>query len=238
MAVAGILALIGRKLPEAGKAVREEKELPPESAQKRHILSLQLPSRLRTWFKFWLQRVWHWLLEAKDIRKPAAVGYRIKKMLPKKKVRAVVPLALENTEVKDEQYYLQVIRDNPKDLEGYNALGKFYTEAKRFADSRDIYTYLVKRDPGNAGLYARLAFACFKLELYTEAVSNYEKSLALDSAQPNRYYNLSLALDALGKKEEAVMPIKKALELEPQNRKYLDLLSTLTAKTEHVKRKI
>jgi tetratricopeptide (TPR) repeat protein len=236
LAVAGLLVLVGRRIPEAKKRLLEEPAPNKgESKTVAHIVSLHLPSRLWAKLGFWVKRFWHFLLEAKDIKKPATVGYKIKKMLPKRKIPTLETLEMNDPAHKDEQYYLQLIKNSPKDLELYNQLGKFYTDSKRYQDSRDIYLYLVKRDPGNATFYARLAFASYKLGQFQEAVGNYEKSLALDSAQPNRYYNLALSLEALGKNEEALVPIQKALELEPENKKYGDLLSSLQAKAGIVK---
>lgn len=230
VAVVGIFALIARRFPEAKTAVIEEKTPPKSFLQGKAILALELPTRVWARVGFWVRRTWHFLLEAKDLRKPAEVGYRIKKLLPHKRAHGAISATLDEIgpASKDEQYYLKRIQQSPKDLETYNALGKFYTDEKRFAEARDIYTYLVKREPGNAMYYARLAFASFRLELFAEAVQNYEKSLALDPAQPNRFYNLALSLEALGKKEEALVPIRKAVELEPQNKKYLELARALS----------
>lgn len=231
LAVAGLLILVGRRIPEAKKRLNEESvTASSDEGAKAGILSLHLPSRLWGKLGFWANRLWHFLLEAKDIKKPAAVGYKIKKMLPRRKSATVETLETAEPLVKDEQYFLDLIKNSPKDLDLYNQLGKFYTDAKRYPDARDIYLYLVKRDPGNAVFYARLAFASFKLGLFQEAVTNYEKSLALDSAQPNRYYNLALSLEAQGKDEEAMLPVQKALELEPENKKYGELLETLRTK--------
>src|SRR3989338_3381102 len=218
--VAGLLVLIGRRIPEAASLdVQEQAGTLTDKERLRRHLALEIPSRLSSWLKFWLHKIWHFVLEAKDIKKPGVVGYRIKQILPRKRTTKVAAPVPRPTETHDERYYLEKIRQNPKDSELYNLLGKLYLDTKRFADSRDMYSYLVKRDPGNALYYARLGYACYKLVLYTEAVDAYEKSLALDSAQPNRYYNLALALDALRRTDEAILSVNRALEQESENTK-------------------
>lgn len=231
IAVAGVIALVGRRMPEAQKVLSENSHAQSAPLPELTASSTLLDLTHRTWarFVFWVRRMWHFVLEAKDIRKPGAAQYRLRKMLPHKKAKPVASLEVTK-EQKTEQYYLERIKQEPKDLEHYNQLGKLYLDAKRFSEAADIFDFLIKRDPGNAVYYARLGFASYKLGKPEDAVANYERSLALDSAQPNRYYNLSLSLDALGKSEEALVPIGKALELEPQNKKYLEFRNTLHRK--------
>ena len=230
ISVAGLLLLIGRKLPEANalEASEERVNLLGKGWLQSHIV-LDFPSKIYSWVKFYVHKLWHFILEAKDIKKTGLVGYRIKKILPRN--RAVKTKATSTpVEARDEQYYLEQIRQHPKDNELYNLLGKLYLDTRRFADSRDMYSYLVKRDPGNALYYGRLGYACYKLGLYSEAVDAYEKSLAVDSTQPNRHYNLALSLEALRRTDEAVLVIKRAIEQEPASTKYQELLATLEQK--------
>ncbi len=77
--------------------------------------------------------------------------------------------------------------------------------------------------------WARLGYAQYHLAGYAEAVKSYEKSIALDSTQPNRYYNLSLAYESLGNPEKALINLDIALQLDPGNAKYLETRKGLVA---------
>ena len=68
--------------------------------------------------------------------------------------------------------------------------------------------------------HARLAYCYYQMKNYHKAAESYKASLALDSTQPNRYYNLGLVLELLGRHGEAAQALEQAIALEPQNPKY------------------
>jgi tetratricopeptide (TPR) repeat protein len=94
-------------------------------------------------------------------------------------------------------------------------------------DAQNVYDYLVKHDPSHSGYQAKLAYCKLNLKSYEDAVAWYEKSLALDPGHPNRYYNLALAYRIMGKRQAAARAIRRALELEPQNQKYREMLKSV-----------
>lgn len=227
LALAGLIVLIAKRMPEAleeqdGNPAVGSPGAEAEAGAHHRVLGNPAP-RVVTAAKFWLGRTWQFVLEAKGMKTPVAVRYRLQRWfgaVPKKGAVRVSEgsAAPEHAE----QYYLGRIEEKPKDISRYDSLAVFYLNAKRFAEARDVYDYLTKRKANNPLYYSRLAYAHFKLGQFTEAVENYKKSLALDSAQPNRYYNLGLSLDAAGKFEEAVEAFKKAIDLEPHVAKYAD----------------
>ena len=131
-AVLGILLLILRRLPEAA-ATTEQALL--ETGAREKLLAKGLPakafSKVSTFIKFWTRKIWNFVLEAKDLRPHAAAGYRMQKIfngrLPGFKP-APAPQPITTHEVKSEQYYLDMIKLQPKNLSNYDALGKYYLE--------------------------------------------------------------------------------------------------------------
>lgn len=228
----GIILIILRRLPEAGK---EDSEMTPKENIHSLLSSKGLPaktiSKSKTWLKIWVKKSWNFILEAKDLKPTNAVGYKFKKIF---QIKAPAPVLRTEVNlqsipvpqiVKDENYYFDLIKREPKNLSHYDALGKYYLENTSFSDSKDIYLYLTNHEPTNPEYFGRLAYSCYKLAEYDLAAENYKKSLALDSIHPNRYYNLGICYQHLEKYQEAVEAFKKAVELDPENLKFVQTLS-------------
>lgn len=223
-AVLGIVLIILRHLPEAvAKKQNEGTAQVVEKLSQKGLPAMAI-SQIQSQGKLWGTKLWNFMLEAKDLKPTTVAGYKIKKIFGKQAVGAPKPLlaATPTTlqEVRNEKYFLNEIKNNPKDLNLYNELGKFYLDHGNYPDARDIYQYLSQHDSSNSEYYARLAKALYKLKNFTKAVENYDKSLQLDSTQPNRFYNKGLSLEALGQYQEAIDSFKIAVSLESQNPKY------------------
>lgn len=232
-AILGIAIIFLRHLPEAVKQTPEEDkgELLEKLSQKG--LPAKAITRLQYYGKLWKKQLWNFLLETKDLKPTEKAGYQIKKIFGKQASSAPKPaVALPTTtqEIRNEDYYLEEIKKDPKNLHLYNDFGKFYLERGNLNDAKDIYQYLISHDPANAEYYARLAQCYFKLKDFGRAAENYDKSLALDSTQPNRYYNKALSLENLGKYPEAVESFGKAISLEPENARYFLSLASVYAR--------
>ena len=72
-------------------------------------------------------------------------------------------------------------------------------------------------NPRNAIVQASLGHRDLDDHKYAEAVSHLEQSLQLDPLQPLVYVDLSAAQDQSGKRDEAILSARKAVDLEPFN---------------------
>jgi tetratricopeptide (TPR) repeat protein len=131
--------------------------------------------------------------------------------------------------IQNEQYYLEQIKNEPKNFGNYDSLGKFYISQGSFSEARDVYLYLTGHQPANADFHARLAFCHYQSQNYRAAAESYKKSLALDSTQPSRYYNLGLCQQRAGNLAEAIAAYEKAIAIEPSP-KYQKALNEARAK--------
>ncbi len=212
--------MVLRRLPEA--AAEAEKPKASEIAALK-LVDKGVPaiaiSKIKTFFMYWGKKLWHFVLEAKDLRPQAIAGYRMRKLFGQ---RQSLPKALTEggQKIKGEDYFLGLIKSDPKNLTNYDALGKFYLEESNTEDAIDIYKYLTEHDRANADFQARLAYCYYQIKDFENTALHYEQSLALDSSQPNRYYNLGLVREALGKNQEALEAIGRAIVLEPNNSRY------------------
>lgn len=224
--VLGIILIILRRLPDASQ-LPEEKEIPEHSHLKLRQKGLPAvaASKVKTLAKLLIIKVWNFALEAKDLKPASAAGYRIKKFFGQRFHHSLpgqnqFNFNGEPRPVYNEEYCLDLIKRNPKNLDAYDNLGKFYLEQANFSDARDIYLYLTNHEAGNPDYQAKLGQCCFRLKIFEQAVLHYSKSVAIDTTQPNRYYNLGLSLEANGNTEQAIEAINKAIDMEPDNIKY------------------
>lgn len=243
IAVAGLVILLTKKVPEAVKLSELEEaqnradKVLPEDVDTTNI------SRVFSFLVFYSLKIWHWMLEAKDLKPSAVASYRMKKMI--KRSRPVVetpPLTAPPVEVVEptvitpptvpldqltEDQIFELLKDTPKDTNLLSRLCQIYMDQGRHAEAAEVFEYLITLDPGESRHYAKLGFCNFQLEQYASSINNYEKSIALDPAHPNRYYNLALAYEMLKNWTGARKAFKQAIELDPENAKYKIALNTL-----------
>jgi tetratricopeptide (TPR) repeat protein len=226
LAVLGILILILRRLPETASMQEQHgQQLGADKKLMAKGLPTQTFSAIGTFLKFRIKKIWNFVLEAKDLRPHAASGYHMKKMfnygLPG--FRPTISQPITTHDIKSEQYYLDMIKLQPKNLTNYDLLGKFYLEQENFSDSQDIYLYLTNHQPGNPEFQARLGYCFFLNKQFAKAAQAYQKSLDLDSTQPNRYYNLGLSWEGTGDLTQAAKNFETAISLEPSAKYYISL---------------
>ena len=65
---------------------------------------------------------------------------------------------------------------------------------------------------------------------FRKASEGYLKAIELDPSNPSRFYNLALSYQGMGEWKQAGSALRSALELEPQNQKYSDLLFVVDTK--------
>ena len=85
------------------------------------------------------------------------------------------------------------------------------------AQAEKSWRLAVQHRPTDANACATLGFVLSKEEKYQEAISAYQKAIALDPKLPGIHLNLGLAEFKLGRFPEAVAPLKAALAADPNN---------------------
>lgn len=234
-AIIGVVVLIVRRLPEAARLTEEQES----TGQAQGLIT---KSDLYNWYVavkgrvvYFLKRFWYFVLEAKGMRHQAVVGYRIKQIFKRSPQRQSVDglsVRDEPQGLRDENYYVQRIKQDPHDLENYRALGEYYLDTENYTDAANVFEYLINHDAGNSSYYAKLGYAKLRLELFNEAAKLFEKSVALDATHPNRYYNLALAYEGAEQYSDALAAAAQAVALEPSNKKYQSLHADLDERIE------
>jgi tetratricopeptide (TPR) repeat protein len=192
--------------------------------------------------------IWHFILEAKDL-KPVATktlqtqvtkvkkAFRIRirasdtdpHWLPEAAELTIKPEARQNPE----DLYLEAIKKNPSDKQAYEHLGRLYLQNKNFADAVEIYEYLTKLDAGRDIYFSNLGLSHYSLNEYQKAASAYEKALNINSKVPVRWINLAFCFEMQEEYVKAVKAITAALQLDKLNVNYLMLLADTYIKLEN-----
>jgi len=127
---------------------------------------------------------------------------------------------------KAEADLLQIIKDDPKNFEAYNALG--YSLADHDMQLDKAYEYVQKANemsPDNAAIIDSLGWAEYKLGKYTEAEAHFKQALDMSIEDSELYIHLYKTLLKLDKVGEAQEVIKKAGELFPNNEKIKKIIT-------------
>ena len=192
-----------------------------------------------------INKLWHFILEAKDL-KPATTKsiqsqyekvknvFRIRiresehdpQWLPEAQELTIKPSANPNPE----DLYLEAIKKNPNDRSAYEALGRLYLQNKNFADAVQTYEYLIKLDPTRDVYYSNLGLSHYSLREFAKARDCYEKALGINNKIPTRWVNLGLCFEALEDYAKAVKALNTAVSLDKLNMHYLNLLADAYAK--------
>jgi tetratricopeptide (TPR) repeat protein len=230
LSILGVIILVVRKLPQAVGEHREEqdaKELEngPDLLAEKGLPTVNA-SRIKVALKLGWHKIWQFMLEAKGLKHAPKISYNFKKILKRDKELEVKPPIARN-----EDYYIELIKRHPKELEYYDQLGQFYLEARKYSDAANVYDYLAEHEPTNSGYFAKLGLSNLHDQEFAKSAEAYEKSVKLDPSHPNRYYNLALALQGEKQWVKAVKALDAALELDSGNKKYADLRFELESKS-------
>lgn len=233
LSVLGVIFMVLRRLPEAAQQHQEEASVNTVIETNHEALSDKgLPIKDISKLKQILKQIWfkvsQFLLEAKGLRHTPKINYNFQKIFTKNRDE------VSSGAVKNEKYYIDLIKRNPKDYSFYDLLGQYYLNEQKLPDAINVYEYLVEHAPTQVMFWVRLGLASLYLKDWDKAQRAYTKALDLDPSHPSRFYNLALSLQGLHRYKEAVSALDKALELEPKNQKYFDLRFEMESKAKAV----
>jgi len=198
-------------------------------------------------FKLLLGKIWHFILEAKDLKPPLPkLRMNIGQMSlpsPKKAFRirirqseaepAWMPEAAtlapdENQDI--EHRYLEAIKRNPADVVAYEGLGRLYLQERNYDEAAETFEYLTRLDPNRDVYYSNLGLSLFSVKQFRKACNAYQKALDLNNKIPVRWINLALCLDNLDEPAKAVKATLQAVQLDRRNVNYQFLLADMYMK--------
>jgi len=187
------------------------------------------------------QRLWHFILEAKDL-KPATnktlysqvervkSAFRIRIRTSEKDPHwlpeaAELGVKTEQSTHSPEESYLEAIKRDPSDRQAYEALGRLYLQNKNFADAAETFEYLTKLDPSKDTYFSNLGLCYYSQNDYQKAGLAYEKAVTINAKVPTRWVNLALCFEALDQPNKAIKALTQACQLDKMNVGFMMLLA-------------
>lgn len=119
----------------------------------------------------------------------------------------------------------EVVKENLKDSNFFNKLGKIYEEEGEYFDAINNYEKAIKIDPKNSNSYLFLANIYEEKRELKEALNYYDLAILNKSKESHIAYNqIGLIKQYLGEFKYAINSYKKALEIDSTNSSiYLNL---------------
>ncbi len=125
---------------------------------------------------------------------------------------------------KAESLYINVISTDPKSIEAYRGLAETYLAKGAREEAEETLHFLLKLKPDDDGAMVKLAEMAEAKGDLEQAIKYYEQAMVLNDALSPRFYHLAELLVKVKQPLVAKEAILSAVELEPKNPKYLDLL--------------
>ncbi|MBL7021821.1 tetratricopeptide repeat protein [Patescibacteria group bacterium] len=122
-----------------------------------------------------------------------------------------------------EARYIDILKLDPKNKEAYMKLAKIYWDQKDYEHAIELYNYLLKIVE-DGQIYSNLGAIAEERGNLKEAEDNYLSALKSDDTTGDVYINLAKLYNEQEEMEKALEMTQKALQIEPNNPKYLDFL--------------
>ena len=123
-----------------------------------------------------------------------------------------------------EDKFLAAIKLDSKAVEAYRGLGRIYFEQGKLKQAKEVYEFILKLSPDDDRAYNRLGRLALASSEWERAAKYLEVAVKLNNQRAVRFFDLGRAYQALKKPAAALRNFAKAVQLEPNNAKYLDQL--------------
>lgn len=123
-----------------------------------------------------------------------------------------------------EQSFIGAIKINAKSADAYRGLAETYLRRGAREEAKQTFVFLLQLEPNNDAVMVRLAQMAEEDNDIDQAIEYYQLAVVANDALSPRFAHLADLLLKVGQNEVAKEAIMQAVELEPQNPKYLDFL--------------
>ncbi len=222
-------------LPEEREAQKKKeiisRRLNAEEAHLQVRLAFLLKPIKKIWGKLQLQfriyvgkieRLWH-----HEQRQVAHVKPEDKEAM-REKVHSIVKEAANYFQLSNfpraEELFISAIKIDPKAAEAYRGLADTYFAQGNTDEAKETYEFLLKLTPDDDAVMVKIAEIAEEKGDVETAINYYQQAVVLNDALSPRFYHLAELLLKVNQPVVAKEAILSAVEIEPKNPKYLDLL--------------
>lgn len=126
------------------------------------------------------------------------------------------------------QYYKDAMRIQPKSIEAWYDLGKYYQDVEDWNNALGAYNGLVQIEPSNKFAHYNMAVIYWaglhKIDL---ALEHFNKAIGLDGNYAEAYYGRGICYQSMGNKSKALEDLQQAVAINPQFQLAQDALRQL-----------
>lgn len=123
-----------------------------------------------------------------------------------------------------EKQYIEIIGLDSKNTRAFKALGRLYFKSKDYGKASQTFEHVLKLKEDDEGAYGGSAQAKGGYSKPADAGGQPQSSEQITNQDKRSqiYFDLALAYQAMGEMDKAAAGIKKSLQIEPNNPRYLD----------------
>jgi len=114
-----------------------------------------------------------------------------------------------------EKKLISIIGIDNKNIKAFKLLAGLYVAKKSYEEARQTYEYILKFKEDDQDAYGQFLKAAEKGDM---------KPVNISGQRSQIYFDLGLIFKAMDNIEDSIVNIKKALEIEPNNPRYLDTM--------------
>ena len=130
-----------------------------------------------------------------------------------------------------EQYLKSALDIKPDGIDALYALGMQYQQSDRLNEALETYTHILQLDSAYRTAYYNMGYIQYQyLQLYDEALANFEKAVKVDPKYFQAVYMRGLCYEAKGDVEKAKREYSYAIQLNPDYGKAAAGLNRLVRK--------
>lgn len=123
-----------------------------------------------------------------------------------------------------EKKCIAAIRIDPKNPEPYRSLAEVYMAQGQTSEAKETLLFLHQMEPNDDMVLVRLAELSEQENNLQAAIEYYQQAVLLNDHLPQRFAKLAQLLQQLEQYPTALEAIRQAVDIEPQNPKFLDMM--------------
>lgn len=122
-------------------------------------------------------------------------------------------------------YYRNALRIQPKSVEAWYGLGKFYQDVKDWNNAIGTYTTLLKFNNNKDVLYNLGVIHLLGLKAYNKALEYFSAAINIDPKYTEAYYGRGITYQTMGENKKAAIDFQSCLSIDPEYQPAINALN-------------
>ncbi len=123
-----------------------------------------------------------------------------------------------------ESSYKRAIELDPSNVDALNNLGNILAEKGLYHEAIELFRRAIRIRKDLPSLFINLGITYAQINDYDEALRNFDRAIIIDYRSVDAWYNKAIILYNGGLRDEAILAMKKAIEIDPSYMKAQEML--------------